>query len=88
MIKFDLFCVFGVDIYLKDESIYFTGFFKYCFVCLLFLYGLCNGWIGLEIIIIEFLFGSIVVLEVYFVCLFGLFFIVVMLKCIVCKKIE
>lgn len=43
LLKFDLLVFFGIDIYLKDEFVYFSGSFKYWLVCLLFLYVLCNG---------------------------------------------
>lgn len=83
-----LFVFLGIYLYLKDESIYFIGSLKYCLVWLLFFYGLCNGWIKEGMLIIEFFLGLIVVLEVYFVCLLGLLFIVVMFFCIVKCKIE
>lgn len=78
----------GIQFYLKDESMYFIGSFKYCLVCLLFFYGLCNGWIKEGILIIEVLLGLMVIFEVWFVCLLGLLFIVVMFVCIVKCKIE
>lgn len=38
----------GVDVqlYLKDESTHITGSLKHRLARSLFLYGLCNGWIG------------------------------------------
>ncbi|HBC2074079.1 TPA: PLP-dependent cysteine synthase family protein, partial [Vibrio cholerae] len=54
----------------------------------LFLYGLCNGWIGPETTIIESSSGSTAVSEAYFARLLGLPFIAVMPKCTARKKIE
>src|SRR4051794_4831232 len=36
----------GIDLYLKDESVHPTGSLKHRLARSLFLYGLCNGWIG------------------------------------------
>ena len=38
----------GVDLYLKDESVHPTGSLKHRLARSLFLYALCNGWIGPE----------------------------------------
>ena len=35
----------GIDLYLKDESVHPTGSLKHRLARSLFLYGLCNGWI-------------------------------------------
>src|SRR4051794_8003863 len=35
-----------VDLYLKDESVHPTGSLKHRLARSLFLYALCNGWIG------------------------------------------
>ncbi|EOY2463639.1 PLP-dependent cysteine synthase family protein [Vibrio cholerae] len=88
LIKLDLPCVSGVDIYLKDESTHPTGSLKHRLARSLFLYGLCNGWIGPETIIIESSSGSTAVSEAYFARLLGLPFIAVMPKCTARKKIE
>ncbi|WP_462056487.1 PLP-dependent cysteine synthase family protein [Vibrio cholerae] len=88
LIKLDLPCVSGVDIYLKDESTHPTGSLKHRLARSLFLYGLCNGWIGPETTIIESSSGSTAVSEAYFARLLGLPFIAVMPKCIARKKIE
>ncbi|MBO1402642.1 cysteine synthase [Vibrio cholerae] len=88
LIKLDLPCVSGVDIYLKDESTHPTGSLKHRLARSLFLYGLCNGWIGPETTIIESSSGSTAVSEAYFARLLGLPFIAVMPKCTACKKIE
>ncbi|ELJ8546650.1 PLP-dependent cysteine synthase family protein [Vibrio cholerae] len=88
LIKLDLLCVSGVDIYLKDESTHPTGSLKHRLARSLFLYGLCNGWIGPETTIIESSSGSTAVSEAYFARLLGLPFIAVMPKCTARKKIE
>ncbi|MBU5693376.1 PLP-dependent cysteine synthase family protein [Vibrio cholerae] len=88
LIKLDLPCVSGVDIYLKDESTHTTGSLKHRLARSLFLYGLCNGWIGPETTIIESSSGSTAVSEAYFARLLGLPFIAVMPKCTARKKIE
>ena len=36
----------GIDLYLKDESVHPTGSLKHRLARSLFLYGLCNGWIS------------------------------------------
>ncbi|HEX2302797.1 MAG TPA: hypothetical protein VHH57_04150, partial [Gaiella sp.] len=36
----------GIDLYLKDESVHPTGSLKHRLARSLFLYGLCNGWIA------------------------------------------
>ncbi|KQB01183.1 cysteine synthase [Vibrio metoecus] len=88
LIKLDLPCVSGVDIYLKDESTHPTGSLKHRLARSLFLYGLCNGWIGPETTIIESSSGSTAVSEAYFARLLGLPFIAVMPKCTARRKIE
>ncbi|ENM3833648.1 PLP-dependent cysteine synthase family protein [Vibrio cholerae] len=88
LIKLDLPCVSGVDIYLKDESTHPTGSLKHRLARSLFLYGLCNGWIGPETTIIESSSGSTAVSEAYFARLLSLPFIAVMPKCTARKKIE
>ncbi len=88
LIKLDLPCVSGIDIYLKDESTHPTGSLKHRLARSLFLYGLCNGWIGPETTIIESSSGSTAVSEAYFARLLGLPFIAVMPKCTARKKIE
>src|ERR1044072_8444633 len=35
----------GINLYLKDESVHPTGSLKHRLARSLFLYGLCNGWI-------------------------------------------
>ena len=70
--------VAGVTLYLKDESTHPTGSLKHRLARSLFLYGLCNGWIGASTTIIEASSGSTAVSEAYFARLLGLPFIAVM----------
>ena len=65
-------------LYLKDESTHPTGSLKHRLARSLFLYGLCNGWIGEGTTIIEASSGSTAVSEAYFARLLGLPFIAVM----------
>ena len=70
----------GVDVqlYLKDESTHITGSLKHRLARSLFLYALCNGWIGEHTTVIEASSGSTAVSEAYFAALLGLRFIAVM----------
>ncbi|WP_367988677.1 PLP-dependent cysteine synthase family protein [Vibrio sp. NTOU-M3] len=88
LIKLDLPCVDGIDIYLKDESTHPTGSLKHRLARSLFLYAICNGWVGPNTPIIESSSGSTAVSEAYFARLLGLPFIAVMPKCTARKKIE
>jgi len=67
----------GIDLYLKDESIHPSGSLKHRLARSLFLYALCNGWIGPETTIIEASSGSTAVSEAYFAHLLDLKFIAV-----------
>jgi cysteine synthase A len=68
----------GIDLYLKDESVHPTGSLKHRLARSLFLYGLCNGWIGPATTVIEASSGSTAVSEAYFARLLGLPFVAVM----------
>jgi cysteine synthase A len=68
----------GIDVYLKDESVHPTGSLKHRLARSLFLYGLCNGWIGEETTIVEASSGSTAVSEAYFARFLGLPFVAVM----------
>jgi cysteine synthase A len=70
----------GVDVqlYLKDESTHITGSLKHRLARSLFLYALCNGWIGENTTVIEASSGSTAVSEAYFAALLGVPFIAVM----------
>jgi cysteine synthase A len=68
----------GIDLYLKDESVHPTGSLKHRLARSLFLYGLCNGWIVEGTTIVEASSGSTAVSEAYFARLLGLPFMAVM----------
>jgi cysteine synthase len=68
----------GIDLYLKDESVHPTGSLKHRLARSLFLYGLCNGWIGPRTTVVEASSGSTAVSEAYFARMLGLPFIAVM----------
>ncbi|WP_327089913.1 PLP-dependent cysteine synthase family protein [Nonomuraea sp. NBC_01738] len=68
----------GVNLYLKDESVHPTGSLKHRLARSLFLYGLATGWIGPRTTIVEASSGSTAVSEAYFARLLGLPFIAVM----------
>jgi cysteine synthase len=68
----------GVDLYFKDESVHPTGSLKHRLARSLFLYALCNGWVGPTTTIIEASSGSTAVSEAYFARLLGLSFVAVM----------
>ncbi len=68
----------GIDLYLKDESVHPTGSLKHRLARSLFLYGLCNGWIGEGTTIVDASSGSTAVSEAYFARFLGLPFIAVM----------
>src|ERR1700738_1231359 len=70
----------GVDVqlYLKDETTHITGSLKHRLARSLFLYALCNGWVGEGTTVIEASSGSTAVSEAYFAALLGLPFIAVM----------
>ncbi|HWK29076.1 MAG TPA: PLP-dependent cysteine synthase family protein [Solirubrobacter sp.] len=78
----------GVDLYLKDESVHPTGSLKHRLARSLFLYGLCNGWIGPGTTIVEASSGSTAVSEAYFARLLGLPFVAVMPEGTSHSKIE
>lgn len=62
----------GIELYLKDESSHPTGSLKHRLARSLFLYGLCNGWIGEGTTLIEASSGSTAVSEAYFAKLLDL----------------
>ncbi|WP_412541431.1 PLP-dependent cysteine synthase family protein [Longispora sp. K20-0274] len=68
----------GIDLYLKDESVHPTGSLKHRLARSLFLYALCNGWIGPRTTIVEASSGSTAVSEAYFARMLGLPFVAVM----------
>ncbi len=88
LIKLELSCLKGIDLYLKDESTHPTGSLKHRLARSLFLYALCNGWIQKGTPVIEASSGSTAVSEAYFARLLGLPFIAVVPKSTARKKVE
>ncbi len=68
----------GIELYLKDESVHPTGSLKHRLARSLFLYALCNGWIHRGSTVVEASSGSTAVSEAYFAKLLGLPFVAVM----------
>jgi cysteine synthase A len=68
----------GIDLYLKDESVHPSGSLKHRLARALFLYGLCNGRITERTTIIDASSGSTAVSEAYFSRFLELPFIAVM----------
>jgi cysteine synthase A len=87
LIRLDLPALSDIGLYLKDESTHPSGSLKHRLARSLFLYGLCNGWIGKDTPIIEASSGSTAVSEAYFARLLGLRFIAVMPKSTSAQKI-
>jgi cysteine synthase A len=78
LLPFPLPAPWGIDLYLKDESSHPTGSLKHRLARSLFLYALCNGWIGPATTVVEASSGSTAVSEAYFARMLGLPFIAVM----------
>ena len=87
LIKLDLPCLDGIDLYLKDESTHPTGSLKHRLARSLILYGLCNGWIRKDTPLIESSSGSTAISEAYFARLLGLPFIAVVPRTTSAEKI-
>jgi cysteine synthase A len=66
-----------IALYLKDETTHITGSLKHRLARSLFLYALCNGWIGEGTTVVEASSGSTAISEAYFASLLGLPFIAV-----------
>jgi len=77
LIRMDLPRFPGITLYLKDESTHPTGNLKHRLARSLFLYALCNEWIGPTTPVIEASSGSTAVSEAYFARMLGLRFIAV-----------
>ncbi|GLU48050.1 cysteine synthase [Nocardiopsis ansamitocini] len=67
----------GIDLYLKDESVHPTGSLKHRLARSLFLYALANGWITEHTTVVEASSGSTAVSEAYFARLVGVDFVTV-----------
>jgi cysteine synthase len=78
----------GIDLYLKDESVHPTGSLKHRLARSLFLYALANGWVQEGTPVIEASSGSTAVSEAYFARLLGVPFIAVMPKTTSPEKIQ
>jgi cysteine synthase A len=78
----------GIDLYLKDESVHPTGSLKHRLARSLFLYGLCNGWISSGTTVVDASSGSTAVSEAYFARLLGLPYVAVMPESTSPEKIE
>jgi cysteine synthase len=68
----------GIDVYLKDESVHPTGSLKHRLARSLFLYALTSGWIVEDTTVVEASSGSTAVSEAYFAQLIGVPFVTVM----------
>lgn len=77
----------GVELYLKDETTHITGSLKHRLARSLFLYALCNGWIGEGTTVVEASSGSTAISEAYFAALLGLPFIAVVTTATSASKI-
>lgn len=78
----------GISLYLKDESSHPTGSLKHRLARSLFLYALCNQWIGPETTVIEASSGSTAVSEAYFARMLGLRFMAVVPKTTAAAKLK
>ena len=78
----------GITLYLKDESSHPTGSLKHRLARSLFLYALCNDWVGPDTTVIEASSGSTAVSEAYFAKLLGLRFIAVVPRSVAAAKVD
>ncbi|MTE24160.1 PLP-dependent cysteine synthase family protein [Microbacterium sp. ZXX196] len=77
----------GIDLYLKDESVHPTGSLKHRLARSLLLYGLVGGRIGPGTTLVEASSGSTAVSEAYFARMLGLEFITVVPRSTSAEKI-
>lgn len=68
----------GIDVYLKDESVHPTGSLKHRLARSLFLYALANGWLRERSTVVEATSGNTAVAEAYFARLLDLPYVAVM----------
>ncbi|WP_313479546.1 PLP-dependent cysteine synthase family protein [Microbacterium sp.] len=78
----------GIDLYLKDESVHPTGSLKHRLARSLILYGLVNGLIDEDTTLVESSSGSTAVSEAYFARMLGLNFITVVPRSTSQEKID
>ncbi|RMI30884.1 L-cysteine desulfhydrase Cds1 [Nocardia stercoris] len=77
LLRYPLPVEWGVQLYLKDESTHITGSLKHRLARSLFLYAICNGWVGADTTVVEASSGSTAISEAYFAALLGLDFVAV-----------
>ncbi len=78
----------GIDLYLKDESVHPTGSLKHRLARSLILYALVNGEVGPDTTLVEASSGSTAVSEAYFARMLGLAFVTVVPRSTSPEKIE
>ena len=78
----------GIDLYLKDESVHPTGSLKHRLARSLLLYGLVNGRITEHSTLVESSSGSTAVSEAYFARMLGLPFVTVVPRSTSQEKID
>ncbi|MFE6735012.1 PLP-dependent cysteine synthase family protein [Microbacterium sp. NPDC057650] len=78
----------GIDLYLKDESVHPTGSLKHRLARSLILYGLVNGLIDENTVLVESSSGSTAVSEAYFARMLGLEFVTVVPRSTTQEKID
>lgn len=86
--KFPLHIDWGIDLYLKDESVHPTGSLKHRLARSMFLHAVCSGWIDENSCLVEASSGSTAVSEAYFADLLGLPFIAVMPRSTSVEKVR
>jgi Cysteine synthase len=88
LVRLDLPRYPGITLYLKDESSHPTGSLKHRLARSLFLYALCNAWIGPDTCVIEASSGSTAVSEAYFARMLRLRFIAVVPTATAAPKLD
>src|SRR5690606_102272 len=78
----------GIDLYVKDESVHPSGSLKHRMARALFLHALCTGWIEPDTHVFEASSGSTAVSEAYFAQLLGLKFTAVVPASTSREKVE
>ncbi len=85
--RFPLPTAWGIDLYLKDESVHPTGSLKHRLARSLILYGLVNGWVHEGTTLVEASSGSTAISEAYFARMLGLDFVTVVPRSTSAEKI-
>ncbi|WP_150252384.1 PLP-dependent cysteine synthase family protein [Nocardiopsis deserti] len=86
--QFPLPVEWGIDLYVKDESVHPSGSLKHRMARALFLHALCTGWIEPGTHVFEASSGSTAVSEAYFAKLLGLRFTAVVPKSTSQEKVD